>query len=310
MTSTVVEISGNPMKIRLNGIITPIVTPFKENEELDLAKLRQHVRFLLESGVHGILGLGTAGEFALLSPTERREVLSTIVEEVNGRVPVLAGVFDPGTRNVVSYAKDAVDVGVDLIVVTTPYFFRSSEEGIYTHFDTISREVDKPIVIYHIPSATGHSISLELASKLSEIDRVVGMKYTSNDFSTFVGFVRTLGDKISILTGVDSLIYSSLDAGGAGAVVGCSNVFPREAVRIYELYRKGDLRSAREIQLRILPFINVMFTGTFPAALKEASRMLGMDLGPVRKPLTPLTENEREMVSKALEKVRGSQRRS
>jgi 4-hydroxy-tetrahydrodipicolinate synthase len=291
------------LKIQLKGIITPIITPYKTNGDLDLKKLRSHIRFLIENGVHGIFALGTAGEFALLSKEERTKVLKTTVDEVNGKVPVLAGVSDPGTRNVIANGKTATDIGVDVIVVTTPYYFHTTEEGLYSHFSTITSKLDIPVVIYNIPSFTGHFISVNLAKRLSEIKNIIAMKYTASDFASFVELVQVVGSKISMLIGSDTLIYSALNIGASGAVVGGSNVFPEQFVRIYDLFQKKDYETSKQVQLGLLPFINVMHIGTFPSALKEALRILGFNMGSVRKPLMPLTKKESNLVRRALKEM-------
>lgn len=289
------------MLFRLEGIITPAITPFKADEGVDLKRLREHLDFLIENGISGIFSLGTAGEFALLSREERDEVLKVTVDQVNGKVPVLAGVSDPGTRNVISNARRASEIGADAVVVTPPYFYRTNEEGIYQHFRTIAENVDIPIVVYNIPSATGHLIDAKTAEKLCEIDSIVAMKYTASDFSSFLSLSLALKNRVSMFIGDDALIYSGLDMGAAGAVVGSSNAIPEQTVEIYRLYRSGEHAEAKFAQISIMPFVDVMFTGTFPSALKAALNELGMAVGEVRKPLMPLNENERKEIRKALE---------
>jgi 4-hydroxy-tetrahydrodipicolinate synthase len=291
------------LKPLTRGIVTPIITPFTADEELDLDQLGEHINFLINNDVNGIFPLGTSGEFALLSREERDQVLKKTVDEVNGRTPVWAGVSDPGTMNVVSNANRAVDIGVDAVVVSPPYYHRTNEEGIYTHYETIAEKIDIPIVIYNIPSATGHPINAKLAERLCEIDGIIAMKYTTNDLASFLSLLLVLKDRIPLFIGADALIYSALNIGAAGAVVGISNVIPRQTARIYKLYEGGDYAASRSAQMNIMPLVEVMFAGTFPAALKTALEMLNHNIWPVRKPLMGLTDPERMEVGRALREM-------
>jgi 4-hydroxy-tetrahydrodipicolinate synthase len=293
------------MKFDLGGIITPVVTPFTADEDLDLPRLRSHLDHLIKSGVKGIFPLGTAGEFALLGPKERDAVIKATVDQVNGRVPVLAGVSDPGTRNVVEYAKRAADLGADAVVVTAPYYVKTDDEGVYQHYRTVAESVDVPVVVYNIPSTTGRLIDVGLAKRICEIDSVIGMKFTTDDLSLFIRMVSSVGAKVPVMIGSDSLIFSALGVGAAGAVVGSSNVFPALTVEIYDSYRKGDLDQAWEAQMRLMPFVDSMFLGTFPAALKEALALMGKSVGPVRMPLVPLGDQDREKLRMSLGRLSG-----
>ena len=156
-------------------------------------------------------------------------------------------------------------------------------------------------MIYNIPSTTNHPIDAKLAERLREIEGIVAMKYTTNDLSSFLSLLRVLKDRIPVFIGAEALIYSALSIGAAGAVVGISNAIPKQTVQIYRLYESGDFTAARSAQMSILPLVDVMFVGTFPAALKAALEELNHNVGPVRKPLMPLTNLERIDIKKALQ---------
>jgi 2-dehydro-3-deoxy-D-pentonate aldolase len=291
------------MNLRLGGIVVPVVTPFSPGEDLDVPRLREHLDFLVEKGISGVFPLGTAGEFTLLSGEERDAVIRATVDQVNGRVPVLAGVSEPGTRGVMADARRAKDLGADAAVITPPYYIKTSEEGIFLHYKTVAESLDLPIVIYNIPSTTGHLIGPGLARRLCDLDTVVGMKYTTDDLSSFIKMVLAVRDRIPVLIGSDALIYSALAVKAAGAVVGSANVFPGLTTDVFRSYVKGDEARARAAQMELMPFVDVMFSGTFPAALKEALAVLGRGVGPVRKPLVPLASPEKDALRAVVEKM-------
>ncbi len=287
-------------KPRPKGLIVPILTPFDNEEKLDVEALKNHVDFLVEKGVHGIFPLGTAGEFALLSADERVKVIEAVIDAVNGRVPVYAGVSDPGTMNAVNYARAARDLGADAVVATPPFYYKTDEEGILNHFTSIVERSEIPLIIYNIPSWTHQPVSLRVAERLAEHDLVIGMKYTTNDLHSFWEYVQALGDRISMLIGADSLFYSALEFGADGAVLGGANVAPDLFAEIYNTHARGDREASFEAQRRVLPIVEAMELGTFPAALKEAMRLIGRPMGEVRKPLTPLSEAEKRTVAEYL----------
>ncbi|HXX73142.1 MAG TPA: dihydrodipicolinate synthase family protein, partial [Candidatus Acidoferrales bacterium] len=165
----------------LRGIIVPIVTPFKRtrSQELDLDALRRHTRFLLSSGVNGIMPLGTTGEFSLLSREERKAVVETVAETVSGKIPVIAGVSESGTQNTVALASDAADAGADLLIATGPYYYKTDDEGLYVHYQAILDAVDLPLMVYNIPSWVGYNIPPLTVRRLvrENLGRIVGVKF-------------------------------------------------------------------------------------------------------------------------------------
>lgn len=288
--------------MRPHGIIVPVVTPFRVDGSVNHEALGSLVRRLIDSGVHGIMPLGTSGEFALLSQAEREEVVRTVVEAAGGRVPVIAGVSDPGTRNAVENALKAEKLGADAVIATAPYYYHVSAEGVFEHFRTLSRSVSVPVMVYNIPSYTHTAIPLGTLKRIAELDGVVGMKFTTTDFHEFLeALYETRSDKFSVMIGSDSMIFQAVEAGADGAVTGLANVAPKECVEIYGRLRSGDARGALEVQRRVFPLARAMGVGDFPAALKEAMRIVGFDAGGVRAPLRPLSEDERKIVKRAVE---------
>lgn len=290
-------------KHKPKGLIVPILTPFDAHGNLDIESLEKHVDFMLEGGVYGLFPLGTAGEFALLSREERHSVIETVVKRVDGRVPVYAGVADPGTDNAVNYAKAAKDLGADAVVATTPYYFKTDEKGLLNHFTSIADEADIPLIIYNIPSWTYQPVSISVAERLADHDLVIGMKYTTNDLRSFLKYVNLLGGRISMLIGSDSLFYQALELGADGAVLGGANVAPKIFTKIYTAFVRGERDKALEAQKMVLPIVDIMELGTFPSALKEAMAVMGRPLGGVRKPLTQLSDADKKRVVESLKLI-------
>src|SRR5487761_165793 len=282
-------------KSEINGIVVPMVTPFKGEHAsgVDLVALAKLTQYLVKGGVHGVMPLGTSGEFALMDREERRDVVSTVV---------IAGVSSPGTRDATNLAKDASKAGADVIIATGPYYFKTSAEGLLDHFQTLlENSGGLPLMIYNIPSWVGYSIPPKVVQKLAARNprRVVGVKFTTNDLSEFLDYLRLLKNDMSIMIGADALILPSLVLGAAGAVVGSANVLPELTSQIFERYKEGNLDKAKELQRKLDPFSQTMDLGTFPAGLKAAMKLIGLSCGPVRPPLVDLNSAD-------VRRVRGS----
>lgn len=285
------------MKGKLEGIIAPMPTALADDASVDLKKTRTLVDFLVDGGIDGLFPLGTSGEFALLDREERKLVVETVVDQTNGRVPVLAGVSDPSLSNVLQFAKDANDVGADAIVATSPYYFSTGDDGLYEHFETISTKSELPLYVYNIPEWTHQFVPPSVIQRLAEKRLIVGMKYTEYNFLNLLRFIKAAGDKISILTGSDAMAFSNLEFGGSGGVIGVANVAPKIASSVFDSFKEDDLDSARKAQLALLPIIEAIGIGRFPAGLKEAMKIIGMSVGSVKPPLEQLNSAERDRVA-------------
>lgn len=291
------------MTLSLKGVWSPMPTPVAKDGEVDYPRLKQLVDRLVEGGVDGLFPLGTTGEFFLLTKEERKRVVEAVVDRANGRVPVLAGVCDPAPRNVAAYAEDARDAGADGVVATPPYYYTTTDEGLYAHFRAIQESISLPLVLYNIPEWTHNFVPMGVVSRLAEEKRIVGMKYTEYNMLNLSTFVETVGGMIAVLTGSDAMTYACLELGGSGAVISISNVFPSEASSIYDLAVAGKHEEARRVQRRLLPAIEAIGMGKFPAGLKEAMRVVGFPVGEVRTPLQPLQPHEKESLRRLVSKT-------
>ncbi len=285
------------MKLRLEGIWTPIPTPLTKDGRVDEDATRKLVDFLIEAGIDGLLPLGTSGEFALLSREEREALIRIVVDQVEHRVPVVAGVSDPSIENVIRLSSDAKKAGADGVIATPPYYFTTTDEGHYHHFKTISESIDLPLLVYNIPEWTHSFVTPDTVQRLSDEKLVVGMKYTEYNFLNLIRFLKVARSRISIFTGSDAMAYSNLEFGGSGAIIGSANIAPKVASKIFDDYKKGDLGGAREAQEKLLPVIEALGVGKYPAALKEAMSLIEMPLGPLKGPLQALSVAEKRAVA-------------
>ncbi len=285
------------MKNKLEGILAPMATALTVEGRIDERRTRALVNFLIDGGVDGLFPLGTTGEFALLSREERRAVIDTVVDQTNGRVPVLAGVSDPSLENIVAFAKDAEDIGADAIVATPPYYYSTGEEELYGHFEAIASKAGLPLVVYNIPEWTHLYVPPSIIQRLAEKRLIIGMKYTEYNLLNLLRFLKSSGDLISIFAGSDAMTFTNLEFGGSGGIIGVANVAPKMASKVFDEFKRGDLEAAKKSQSRLLPLIEAISIGKFPAGLKEAMKMVGMPVGEVKHPLQPLSNEERRKVA-------------
>ena len=290
-------------KLFLNGIFVPHVTPFTRKGELDIKALRVCVRFWLENGVSGLVPCGSNGEAPYLSRQERMKVIKTVVDEVNGKFPVIAGTGSMSTKETIMLTRDAKDLGADAALIVTPFYFKLTNREMHEHYRTILETVDLPIVIYNVPKFTGFSLEPALIYQLvSENEKVVGVKDSSGSIGAITEIIRLVGDKISVLAGTADVALPTFLLGGKGAVIAVANVFPKLCSRLYETFKNGRYEEARKLQKRI-SFVNEVLVKRHNqlSAIKEALRLQGLPSGYPRKPALPLSSEEKKDVQNLLE---------
>ena len=286
----------------LRGVIVAIVTPFQANQDVDLSGAKQLTRFLIDAGVHGIMTTGGNGEFPHMLPDEKKAVTAAIVEEAAGAIPIIGGTAAAGTREAVLLGQDAKDVGVDGIIVTAPYYFQVSEDALFVHYETIASEVDLPLVLYNNPLYTGNEITPALIDRLAAVPNVIGLKQSNADYGMLMENIRMNGDKVAVLTGIDSQFYAALASGATGIFSTAACVIPREMVAIYDLVQSQSFEEARQLQLRLQALNRYLeYDPGYVGPCKAALRMLGLPAGPVRGPLPEVTAEEEAGVRGGLE---------
>lgn len=291
---------GGYMKFKPSGIIVPHITPFNSNGELDEEGLRKDVNFWIESGVNALIACASNGEAIYMTRQERRTVVKIVLEEVNERVPVLAGSGSAGTRQAIVLTNEARDLGVDGVLVVTPYYFKPDQNQIYQYYKDIAEAVDVPIILYNVPKFTGLNMEPQIVQRLTEVDNIVGIKDSSGNMRQIQELIRLVGDKISVLAGSGNMIYPTLVSGGHGAVVAVANVAPSLTGKIYDAYVSADQKTARETQLNILPLNNFLTKLHGIPAIKAALDMMGKIGGYPRKPFTVLGKERRDELKSLL----------
>ena len=269
---------------KAEGIITPILTPLTQEETFNEQEMRNQVNRLIAAGVSGIFALGTNGEFYAFNQEEKIEIIKVVVDEVKGRVPVYAGTGCITTKETIELSKKAKDLGVDVLSVISPYFVGVSQDDLYRHFSSVAEAVDLPILLYNIPARTGNSIDYTTVKKLAKYENIIGIKDSSGNFDNTLKYIENTEPRLQVLAGSDSLILWTLQAGGTGAISGCSNVFPELMVSIYKLWQEGKFAEANAAQQKIRPFRNVMQKGNPNSVVKRAVNLLGYPVGPAREP--------------------------
>lgn len=291
---------------RPEGIIPALVTPFKKDNEVNEEALRDLVNFVVEKGVNGVVPVGTTGEFVYLSEEERRKVVEIVVDEVSGRVPVIAGTGASSTGQAIKLGKHAEDVGANAVLVVSPYYLRPADKGAYQHFYDISQATEMPIILYNIPQCTGDFLSREVVEDLAELDNVVGLKDSSGHLPYLMELLEMVGDKINIVCGHDEVVLPALAAGAKGAILASANVIPDLWIKLHEAIRKGDLEKARKMQMDAQKLARIFCRHGGAVAVKAALKMVGLNVGKARRPLVSggvLSWEIREEIRMELEKL-------
>jgi len=292
-------------RLRLEGVFVPHITPFQRNGEINEDALRQCVRFWVEGGLSGLVPCGSNGEAPYLLKEERKRVIEIVVDEVNGKVPVVAGTGAISTRETIQLTKDAKSIGVDAALVVTPFYYKHSSKEIYDHYSTVIEAVDLPVLIYNVPKFTGFSLEPTVVYELvSEYNGVVGIKDSSGNLGQIAELTRLVGDKVSVLAGTADVIFPTLMLGGKGAVIAVANVTPRLCSALYEAFEEGKFEDSSKLQRRISYIDEILIKRHNQlSAIKEALNMKGLPGGYPRKPTALLEKNEKDEIKEILEVV-------
>ena len=277
------------------GIFVALVTPLTDGDEVDYDTLASFVDSLIEEGgIHGIIPLGSTGEYYALSDGERTSVLKTVVDTVGGRVPVLAGTNAGGTAAVIRYSQEAQRIGADGILLAPPYYSLPTRPELLDHFKTVDGAIDTPIMLYNYPARTGVDIVPDLVEELSELEHIEYIKESSGDITRVSEIIRRCGDRITVFCGSDTIALESFLLGAAGWVGGVANVIPKEHVTLYRMaVENGDYAAAREFYYTILPLLALMEgEGKYIQFVKAGCAVTGRPVGGPRKPLLPATGSE------------------
>jgi 4-hydroxy-tetrahydrodipicolinate synthase len=288
----------------LKGCLIPVITPFEPGGAVDEKALRRVVDFLIEEqDADAIIPCGTTGESPTLDHGEHLRVIEVVLEQVNGRVPVIAGTGSNSTAEAVEMTRQAERLGVQGSLQVSPYYNRPSQEGIYRHFLEVAASTSLPLILYNIPARTGRGVEPETVVRLAAVENIVGIKDASGSIQYATALFKGLRDaglEFSVYSGEDALTFPLLCLGGAGCVAAVGHVLGREFSSMCRLVWEGRLEEARDLHYRVLPLVEALFCEPNPAGFKQALTWMGLPGGALRLPLVEMSEKGREKLRKAM----------
>lgn len=284
----------------MQGSMVALVTPMLENNELDWSSLHKLVDWHLEQGTDAIVAVGTTGESATLSVDEHLCVIKKVVDQVNGRIPVIAGTGANSTSEAVELTQAAKDAGVDACLIVTPYYNKPTQEGLFQHHSHIAKSVAVPQLLYNVPGRTGLDMLPETVQRLSEVEHIVGIKEATGDIERARWLVENTNDEFLILSGDDETAVDLILAGGKGNISVTANVAPAQIAEMCALALAGKADEARALNQQLQVLHNAMFVESNPIPVKWAVAEMGLMQGGIRLPLTPLDSAYHQQVRKAL----------
>jgi 4-hydroxy-tetrahydrodipicolinate synthase len=291
---------------RFHGVFTALVTPMKADGEIDLPKLACLVDHQARQGIHGLIPLGSTGEFYALSPGEREQVLRTTMEAAAGRVPVVAGTNAGATRDVIAFSRQAEQLGCAGVMLAAPYYSLPTLEELFLHFRAVNEAIGLPIMIYNYPGRTGVDMAPGFIARLAELKNVRYVKESTGEMPRMTTLMRLCGDRLGVFCGCDTIALESLMVGAIGWVGGVANVLPQSHAKLYELtVEKKDFARARKLFFEMLPTLELMEGGgKYTQWVKAACGLMGHDCGAPRQPLGAATKAECAQLSQALRQCR------
>ena len=269
-----------------------LVTPFDENGDVNYSRLREILEFHVINHTDAIIVTGTTGEGSTLSDEEKISVIEFTVDIINNRIPVIAGTGSNDTRHAVEFSKKVEKLGVDGLLVVTPYYNKGNENGIYEHYKAIAEGVKIPVILYNVPSRTGVNLSIPLLKRLAQIENITALKEASGNIS-YVAEVAREVPELDIYSGNDDMVVPVLSLGGKGVISVSANIIPDISHDMTASFLKGDVKKARELQLKHNDLVNALFLETNPVPVKEAMNFLGYEVGNCRLPLGAMNESNR-----------------
>lgn len=284
------------------GAGVAIITPFKDNGEVNYEKFKEIIEDQIAGGTDAIIVCGTTGEAATLSHEEHLDVIKACVEYVDHRIPVIAGTGSNCTETAIYLSTEAEKLGADGLLVVTPYYNKATQKGLYEHFKMVAESVKLPIILYNIPGRTGCTMLPETVVKICrEIPNIVGVKDATGNLAQVATMMSMANGCVDLYSGEDALITPILSLGGKGVISVLSIVAPRQTHNICQLYFDGKVEEAVKEQLRAVPLINALFSEVNPIPVKKAMNLMGKEVGPLRRPLTEMEPEHAQKLKEAMQ---------
>lgn len=280
------------------GAGVAIVTPMKNNEEVNYDKLEELINIQIAGGTDAIIIAGTTGESATLSMEEHKKVIEAAVEFTKHRIPVVAGTGSNATRTAIQLSKEAEEAGADGLLIVTPYYNKATQTGLVNHYSAIADNTKLPIIMYNVPGRTGCNLLPEtVATLFKEKENIVGLKEATGNMAQASKTMYLTDGKLDMYSGEDGLVLPLLSIGAIGVISVWSNVAPKQVHDLCESYFKGDLLTAQKLQREALPLIDALFSEVNPIPVKTAMNLMGLEVGPFRGPLCEMgEENKAKMI--------------
>ncbi len=282
------------------GCGTALVTPFTEEGEIDFEEFRKLIEFQILEGVDSLIICGTTGEVATMSFEEKKEVIKFAVQIARRRVPIIAGTGGNNTKTSIELSKYAEIVGANGLLLVSPYYNKTTQEGLIQHFSAIAENTNLPIILYNVPSRTGINIEPHTCLELSKIDNIVAIKEASGNISQVADIAALCKDNLTIYSGNDDQIVPILSLGGLGVISVLSNLYPKYVHNMVYDYFSGNLKKATTSQLNALDLIHSLFCEVNPIPIKYAMNYIGFKCGKPRLPLIELSDNGKERLVRSI----------
>ena len=285
------------------GAGVAIVTPMKENGDVNFEKLGEILEEQIQEGTDSIVICGTTGESSTLTHEEHLETIKYTIDKVNKRIPVIAGTGSNCTETAIYLSTEAEKYGADGVLLVTPYYNKATQKGLIEHYTKIANSIKIPVILYNVPSRTGINIQPKTVAYLVEhVENIVGIKEASGDIAQVAEMAALTRGKLDIYSGNDNQIVPLLSLGGKGVISVLSNVAPRFTHDMVAKYLNGDIKESCDMQLDAMPLINALFSEVNPIPVKAAMNLMGMEVGPLRSPLTEMDEANKEKLKEEMVK--------
>ena len=283
-------------KILFKGCGTAIATPFTE-KEVNLKEFAKLVENQIEQGIDAIIVCGTTGEASTMTEQEKLQTIECAVKVSNKRVPIIAGTGSNNTKSVIDMNKKVKEIGVDGVLIVTPYYNKTTQKGLIEHYRIIATNTDLPIILYNVPSRTGVNIKPETCKELSKLENIVAIKEASGDISQVATIANLCKDELNIYSGNDDQILPILSLGGIGVISVLSNIKPKYTHEICQNYFDGNIEKAKNMQLQAIPLIKALFSEVNPIPVKAALNIMGYNYGIPRLPLIEMTDEGKQILN-------------
>jgi len=289
---------------KFKGTGVAIVTPFKNDSSIDFSSLGRVIDHVIKGGINYIVALGTTGESVTLTTDEKKAIISFVIETVDGRVPIIAGIGGNNTQEVINSIRNADLTGVDALLSVTPYYNKPTQRGIFQHFKSIATWSPIPVIMYNVPGRTGCNISADTCLELAHTcENITGIKEASGDLVQIMKIIKGKPENFGVISGDDMLTLPVIAAGGIGVISVLGNAFPQACSELVNHALKGNFKSVREIQFRYMEMIELLFVEGNPAGIKAMLSVMNICQNYLRLPLVPVSRPTMSRIQKAIEEI-------